>query len=398
MKGPTIKDLVGLIEVAAANAAEYQMRIAVEDTESRRIVEVMENFLRIRSRLIYGGAAINAYMSPKNKFYDPRLHLPDYDFLTPDPLQDCTDLIAEFQKAGFEDVEAKLGIHEGTYKVFVNYRPAADITYMPPTLYERLLADSSLIDGLRYAGVDYLRMNMYLELSRPAGNLQRWPKIYERLLLLNKEYPLKAGRCVKATRKRGRSTQNGSYQLLTSIGIKYGAVFLSESLHLGLPDSEVVILISENPGEIAEASGLTVKRFEALGELLPPRQELFQKGKLVGVVFKSVGCDAYITKNGLKLGSIDLMIQMYYAMYFTDLSYLSEKLLCIIAALIKLEAERRKRAVTHPNERKRINPFPKTCVGHQPQMPELKKAHRKRVAEKREELERLFGRLTRKVK
>ena len=391
-KGPAIKDLVGMIEAAAINATKYHMRFAVEDTESRRIVEVMETFLRAKGRMIYGGAAINAYMSPKNKFYDPRLHLPDYDFLTPDPLQDCTDLIAEFQKAGFEDVEAKLGIHEGTYKVFVNYRPAADITYMPTDLYEHLLADTRVIEGLRYAGVDYLRMNMYLELSRPAGNLQRWPKIYERLLLLNKEHPLKAGRCSKKTRKRGQSNP------LTSIGIKAGAVFLSGALHLGLTDSQIVILISEKPEQIAEESGLTVKRFDAQGELLPARTELYEAGKLVGVVFKSTGCDAYIMKGSMKLGSIDLMIQMYYAMYFTNISYLSGRLLCIIAALIKLEAERRKRAATHPSERKRINPFPKTCVGHQPQMPELKKAHRKRVAEKRDELDRLFGRLTRKVK
>lgn len=391
-RGPAIKDLVGLIEVAAANAAEYQMRFAVEDTESRKIVEVMETFLRAKGRIIYGGAAINAYMSPKNKFYDPRLHLPDYDFLTPDPLQDCTDLIAEFQKAGFEDVEAKLGIHEGTYKVFVNYRPAADITYMPQSLYDRLLVKTRVIEGLRYAGVDYLRMNMYLELSRPAGNLQRWPKIYERLLLLNKEHPIKAGRCIKKTRKR----RDSSYQSLTSIGIKAGVVFLSGALHLGLPDSSLVMMIAEKPEQIVEESGLTVKRFEAQGELLPARTELYEAGRLAGVVFKSTGCDAFIMKGSMKLGSIDLIIQMYYAMYFTDLSYLSEKLLCIIAALIKLEAERRKRAATHPAERKRINPFPKTCVGHQPQMPELKKAHRKRVAEKRDELERLFRRITRK--
>jgi len=194
-KGRDIRELVALIKSAAEEAANFQNRFAAEDVEARKIVTVMEQYLRERSRIVYGGAAINAYMSPKTKFYDPRLYLPDYDFMTPDPLQDCADLIADFQREGFQEVEAKLGIHEGTYKIFVNYRPAADITYMPPSVYETTLADSVVIDGIRYASPDFLRMNMYLELSRPQGNLVRWTKVYERLLLLNRQHPMKVGRC-----------------------------------------------------------------------------------------------------------------------------------------------------------------------------------------------------------
>jgi hypothetical protein len=29
---------------------------------------------------------------------------------------------------------------------------------------------------------------MYLELSRPRGDIERWKKVYERLMLLNKHY------------------------------------------------------------------------------------------------------------------------------------------------------------------------------------------------------------------
>ena len=36
---------------------------------------------------------------------------------------------------------------------------------------------------------------MYLELSRPAGDVSRWEKVLKRLTLLNKNYPLKGSAC-----------------------------------------------------------------------------------------------------------------------------------------------------------------------------------------------------------
>jgi hypothetical protein len=91
----------------------------------------------------------------------------------------------------------------------------------------------------------------------------------------------------------------------------------------------------------------------------------------------------------LRIGSIDLLIQMYYALYFTDLGhYLSVRILCVIAALIDLEAARRTRAMKQKEPATTV--FPLDCEGHQPTLPELKKAHRERVREKRAELETIL--------
>ena len=40
-------------------------------------------------------------------------------------------------------------------------------------------------------------MLMYLELSRPAGDVSRWEKVLKRLTLLNKHYPLRGKACVR---------------------------------------------------------------------------------------------------------------------------------------------------------------------------------------------------------
>jgi hypothetical protein len=395
----SISELIALAKSAAAEAADHQERFAAEDLESRKIVDIMERFLRVKGRVVYGGAAINAHLSPEHKFYDPNLYLPDYDFMTPDPLQDCADLIVAFQEEGFEDVEAKFGIHEGTYKIFVNYRSAADITFMPPTIYDRVVADAEMIDGIRYASVNYLRMNMYLELSRPAGMVSRWEKVYERLLLLNEEYPPTAGRCIKdplaalATEADPKKSDVMLHEKIVRAGIDKSAIFLSDISQLvdvEPASTGIVLLLSDKVTELTQALkriGLKPTTHDAMGELLPARTEFHTtKQQLVAVVFEAVACHNYITtSNGMRMGSLDLLIQMYYAMYFAELQeYVSVRLLCIIKELVELEAEGRRKAVTAGKKPEEV--FPLDCIGHQPTMPELKKAHRERVIAKREEL------------
>ena len=42
-------------------------------------------------------------------------------FFSPEPLKDAKELADIYYKAGFEEVEAKAGVHSGTFKVFVNF-------------------------------------------------------------------------------------------------------------------------------------------------------------------------------------------------------------------------------------------------------------------------------------
>jgi hypothetical protein len=402
-----VEELIALAKAAAAEAADFQERFGAQDTEARKIVDVIENFLRTTGRVVYGGAAINAHLPADKQFYDPSLYLPDYDFMTPDPLQDCADIIVAFHDEGFTDVEAKFGIHEGTYKIFVNYRPAADITFMPPEIYKRVVADSDMIDGIQYASVNFLRMNIYLELSRPAGDVKRWEKVYERLLLLNDVSPLRTGRCkqdpIAALASDEKITDGNKdssaikvlHDRIIGVGIAADAIFLSGVAYLQdlQPDpEEVVLLMTERPAELRndfQALNLRPTEYPAMGELLPARTEYrTSRKRLVAVVFETVACHSYTTLRepaGYRLGSLDLLIQMYYAMYFADLQgYVPVRLLCVIQELIDMESTRRQTAITQGQPAHDV--FPLECVGHQPTLPELKKAHRERVKEKQKEL------------
>ena len=86
-------------------------------------------------------------------------------------------------------------MHHGTYKVFVNYIPVADISDLDKELFKNIKRKAIAVDGILYAPPNFLRMAMYLELSRPKGDVSRWEKVLKRLLILNKHYPLKSKGC-----------------------------------------------------------------------------------------------------------------------------------------------------------------------------------------------------------
>ena len=103
----------------------------INNPEVIKIIGVVEKFLVETKRLLYGGTAINNLLPMEDQFYDKAVELPDYDFFSPDPVKDAKKLADIYYKLGFQDVEAKAGVHAGTFKVFVNFIPVADITFLP---------------------------------------------------------------------------------------------------------------------------------------------------------------------------------------------------------------------------------------------------------------------------
>ena len=158
----------------------------VKDPIIRNIINIVEEFMIKKKLICYGGTAINNILPAKDRFYDLSIELPDYDMYSPDALKHAIQLADLYHKKGFTDVEAKTGIHQGTYKVFVNFIPIADITDVPKDLFKALSKKSKTINKIHYAPINFLRMSMYNEISRPKGDTSRWEKIMKRLTLLNK--------------------------------------------------------------------------------------------------------------------------------------------------------------------------------------------------------------------
>ena len=175
----------------------------IQDPQVKKIISIVEDFIANKKLVCYGGTAINNILPEDAQFYNKDIELPDYDFYSDNALDDAKELADIYYKAGYEDVEAKSGVHHGTYKVFVNFTGIADITQMEPALFKAISRDAIIKKGIRYAPPNFLRMSMYLELSRPDGDVSRWEKVQKRLVLLNNHYPLKGYNCDKIEYQRG---------------------------------------------------------------------------------------------------------------------------------------------------------------------------------------------------
>lgn len=175
----------------------------IQDPKVQDIISIVEKFIADKKLVCYGGTAINNILPADAQFYNKDIELPDYDFYSDKALDHAKELADIYYKAGYEDVEAKSGVHHGTYKVFVNFTGIADITQMEPALFKAISRDAIIKKNIRYAPPDFLRMAMYLELSRPDGDVSRWEKVQKRLTLLNTHYPLKGYDCDKIEYQRG---------------------------------------------------------------------------------------------------------------------------------------------------------------------------------------------------
>jgi len=175
----------------------------IQDPKVQEIISIVEKFIADKKLVCYGGTAINNILPEDAQFYNKDIELPDYDFYSDKALDHAKELADIYYKAGYEDVEAKSGVHHGTYKVFVNFTGIADITQMEPALFKAISRDAIIKKGISYAPPDFLRMAMYLELSRPDGDVSRWEKVQKRLTLLNTHYPLKGYNCDKIEYQRG---------------------------------------------------------------------------------------------------------------------------------------------------------------------------------------------------
>jgi hypothetical protein len=345
----------------------------VNSDDVKKMLKIVEDFIIHKKLVCYGGTAINNILPKFAQFYNRDLEIPDYDFYSPNALSDAKELADIYYNAGYTDVEAKAGVHMGTFKVFVNYIPIADITSLNKVLFDSISKDSIQIAGIHYAPPDFLRMAMYLELSRPDGDVSRWEKVFKRLALLNKHYPIKTkANCVAIDFQRKYSSAKDDSEKLyisardslidqdvvffggyaTSLYSKY---MLPEQKHIvrKIPDFDV---LSEEPEKCAtilkeslERSGfkkIKIINHEPIGEIIPSHIEVKVDGETISYIYKPIACHSYnqitIENKNIKVATIDTILAFYLAfLYVSDKYYNKNRLLCMAKFLFEVEDKNR---------------------------------------------------------
>ena len=400
------------LEDAIDKASQHIRYQEAHDEQLLHALSIVRDFIKDKRRVCYGGTAMNAILPISKQFYDKNLDLPDYDFYTPDVDGDVEELVEILKKEGFTEVYSKIGIHEGTMKVLVNYTPIADVSLIDPELFGVLYRRSILKDGIHYTDEFILRMMMYLELSRPKGMPDRWKKVFERLELINEAFPIK-GCTINVGKKLEipmafrkvildfiiqwkRVLCNGPTVPLYRQGIrKQNAVFR-------IQEGGPILFISPNPKVDAAAlqkllddPSIRLLRHRNRGEIVPERIELRSNKKTICIILQEIACHSYVpfpTNDGrtIYLGSLEFLISLYLSLSIFTLhgeDVLGPRILCQVKELIKISRE---------NCRARKSQFPAfalQCRGHQTRFASLLrekikrqekyKKSRKRTATKR---------------
>lgn len=361
-----------ILRTSIDKAEEIQGKAVAQSPEILKIISILETFLKTKHLICYGGTAINNILPEYDQFYNKDVEIPDYDFYSPNSLTDAKELADIYNKAGYNDVEARAAVHVGTYKVFVNFIPVADVTHMDPKLFKTVLRDSIKINGIYYAPPNFLRMAVYKELSRPKGDISRWEKVYKRLVLLNKHYPLQNPKCnsMKFIRDFEGQSEDSSvlYDTIKDTMIDLGVIFIggfASSLYgkympkeqqqfiKKVPDFDV---ISEDPITVTTIlkerlsqegfKKIRIYKKPGVGEIIPVHYEVVVDEDTVCFIYDSVACYSYNTikigHNVIKVATIDTMLNFFLAFLYADRPYYDhDRILCMAQYLFHVQAKNR---------------------------------------------------------
>lgn len=399
---------LAILRMAVDNAEEKIAKRVVNSQDIKNIIKIVEDFIKQKNLICYGGTAINNILPSEDQFYNKELEVPDYDFFTMNALDDAKELADIYDKKGFTDVEAKSGQHHGTYKVFVNYMPIADITFLPKPIFNSIKKDSIRVGGILYTPPNYLRMSMYLELSRPVGDTSRWEKVMKRLTLLNKHYPITNINCNDVEFQRDmeiKDEEDEIYENVRNTLVNQGVVFfggyaislysqyMPKNLQHKLEriadfdvlsnDPETTAqIIKERLKDIDVKNAKIIKR-QPVGEIIPEHYEIKIGNDTIVFIYKPIACHSYnilnIKGQKVKIATIDTMLSFYFAFLYVDRPYYNEfleRILCMSKFLFDVQQKNRL------EQKGLLKRFSITCYGHQDSIEEIR-AHK---AEKSKEI------------
>jgi hypothetical protein len=338
----TMDDLEKIIEQLEAKTAKE----TAQDPVVRASLDIVKEFLQERPVLCYGGTAINNLLPEKDRFYDPEVDIPDYDFYSKTPQEHALLLANKLAAAGIKTVEVRPGVHAGTFKVFADFQGVADITHLDRDIFDRLWAADVVRGGIHYVTPNFLRMGMYLELSRPRGDVSRWTKVYKRLTLLNNEFPMVCPGVPEEPALLSDEHRKEVERILRKEPVVLLGITASQ-IHLGkrTPQWSAPADIIADPDTIERLiKGKTVKKYEATN-ILPMYYEVMDNKTAYLRIHETNACHSYHeTANGVRVASIPTLLQFFFAYLYSGASEAEmTRILCVAQRLVDIADQKPKR-------------------------------------------------------
>jgi hypothetical protein len=223
---------------------------------------------------------------------------------------------------------------------------------------------------------------MFLELSRPAGDVSRWEKILKRLNLLNEHYPFKSPiDCGSVNFQRNfenkkkdeqsiveeeRTVYNIVRDTFSDLGVIFFGGYGCSLYSIYLPKSQEKIIkkipdfdvLSEDPDKTAvivkeklmesNIHNVKIVRHEEIGELIPYSVEIKINQETIAFIYKPIACHNYntihIDKKEINVATIDTILSFYLAFYYANKPYYyyyRDRFLCMAQFMFDVEEKNR---------------------------------------------------------
>ena len=294
--------------------------------------------------------------------------------------------------------------------------PVADITDIPDKLFKhlydvsmsekpRILAYNPNLD-IHIAPLSFLRLAFHIELSRPNGYIERWPKIYQRMMLFYHYYPVMPDACYihEVMYQEPESRVNEFVDIMFNYVQSHGIPIMgTEGVKMYIKyhlknknfDSSLIFdtsmprieMISENYEQTATTlhkimstmlekdETLVIHHHSALNksEFIPKHAviSLTKAGKTrhLCTIFNAQACYSYKVLDGVNLLTIDSMLSLMYAYMFSHREYMVvDKIKCMINMLLNMQHQ-------HVKSKKYIwKRFDLLCYGKQHTIEDAKRA------------------------
>lgn len=292
--------------------------------EKNNLIKLVEEFLKNKKRKIYGGTAINKFVTIYDQYEEP-----DYDVYSPQPKSDAIELAHFLFKNGIKEVNVARGVAKGTYKVFANKQEAVDLSYCPQKMYE--LIPSKTIGGLEFTKPEFLKIDLLVSICNPETSIYRWEKELPRYLKLNQKYPLqKIGSNPKteynpeAEKLLNSYFKNKDDSIITGLAAYNLYIQQSGFKDFYQPKLDYLEVLTTDPYEMIRdlikkysIKNLKCKYFSHFLKIIPEKFVIFYKNiRLINIYNLKNKCYPFIKINDFNVSSVDYLSLYSYSMIY----------------------------------------------------------------------------------
>lgn len=340
------------------------------------IFQAAIDYLKKNNVLMYGGLALDQYMPDKLKIYD-EYQLPDLDVFTSSPKNIANGLAAALIKKGYiHGTMVTKALHDGTFKVFSQGLPIADISYLPPAAIHKLGNGSKRGSlGIKLISPSFIRYSLHAMLA--VSNVDRWEKVAKRITNFYKVFKPPKEKISDVTADLPddvREVCEVVHMYTETQGcVLMGTPVLSDMLDKDIPAFANipynVAFVAGDPMRFAENMAASIPEVQfTISNMYPQYETLLQPQHVVvkynnipvAIFFEAtMRCFGYNEIQGRRIATIHTVLTVYMGMLLSHDSHFKhmQKSLEIITNLLSSAN------LKTGTRRKIMKPYTLTCVG-----------------------------------